>query len=81
MDEGLFVGKPDRFKGVTVRSEEEPCSSEEFKQKLEKSLAEWKARVSELSTKTTTVKSDFQKPLPCFLGGSWSVVLRQHCSV
>ncbi len=49
MDEGLFVGKPDRFKGVTVRSEEEPCSSEEFKQKLEKSLAEWKARVSELS--------------------------------
>ncbi len=42
----LFVGKPDRFRGVTVSSKHEPCrEGEDFKEKLDKSLEAWKAKV------------------------------------
>lgn len=35
-DKKIFEGKLDRFKGITVRSDKEECSSvNEFKEKLE----------------------------------------------
>lgn len=39
----VFQGKEDSFKGITVLSNREPCSIEEFKEKLKNSLAMWRS--------------------------------------
>lgn len=38
----VFLGRTDRFEGVTVRSDKEPCDPTEFAKKLEESLEFWK---------------------------------------
>ena len=40
--ETKFVGSTDRYKGVTVRSEQEPCSSESLPGRLSRSLEVWR---------------------------------------
>ena len=40
-DVEVFQGSLDRYKGLTVRSEEEQCSTELFGAKLSKSLTKW----------------------------------------
>ena len=44
----LFKGTTDSYKGVTVKSQEEPCSPDAFKEKLQQSLAHWKSTVGDL---------------------------------
>ncbi|ENN76585.1 hypothetical protein YQE_07034, partial [Dendroctonus ponderosae] len=39
---GLFQGKPDRFEGITVFSDLEPCNVEDFPDKLKNSLNTWR---------------------------------------
>ena len=40
--ETKFVGTTDRYKGVTVRSDQEPCSSESLPGQLSRSLEDWR---------------------------------------
>ena len=40
--ETKFVGTTDRYKGVTVRSDQEPCSSESLPGRLSRSLEDWR---------------------------------------
>ena len=40
--ETKFAGTMDCYKGVTVRSEDEPCSSETLPGKITRSLEEWR---------------------------------------
>ena len=42
MAETKFVGTLDRYKGVTVKSDQEPCSSESLPDQLARSLADWR---------------------------------------
>ena len=40
--ETKFVGTLDRYKGVTVKSDKEPCGSESLPEQLARSLADWR---------------------------------------
>lgn len=40
--EVIFQGKGDRFEGITVRSDLEPCDVSEFQEKLKNSLTAWR---------------------------------------
>ena len=42
MGETKFVGTKDRYKGVTVKSDQEPCGSESLPEQLARSLADWR---------------------------------------
>ena len=40
--ETKFVGTTDRYKGITIRSDQEPCSSESLPGRLSRSLEDWR---------------------------------------
>lgn len=40
--ENVFRGKEDRYEGITVRSDLEPCDVKEFQEKLENSISVWR---------------------------------------
>ena len=42
LTETKFVGSLDRYKGVTVKSDQEPCGSEALPDQLARSLADWR---------------------------------------